>query len=450
VAQSSDTADGSATVKVDGNPIMLKSSNFKMSTGDEAGSAMGVVSNKIKGKAYPKMYSFDVKVEGQNVFRLTDIMLANGGSPTNTPPAGEVQAPAMCMPGQDPEELKVTKLAWSKTEACCGDEVELKVETQNFNGQFVTVAISRQPEKKPLRGMEGVEVNGNSASHKWLVVRGPWSREVKLEARQSSWNGVQKSSNALEVKVPGDKMEPVVREQTAWVWVQAEHPDGQPVIEAEKPVYEFDPRSRARWNVHFEMEVKSGKFTVTKKLHFIPTNGAVLTKSKKRSWKRQIEGIWNKYKLHRKDCKRGDDCGCGSWSSGCCMFPINIVCEFAPGHGEPVRLHRGKNHPEGYKLRKYVGGDPNPEWPQWWYSHEWWEGLEGVYTTVRAHEFGHLIGMFDEYPGGAVEDSRIYADVPDSIMHATGKVHPRHVEEFRAWLESHAKPVTGELELRPL
>src|SRR5688572_20709166 len=84
VAQSSDTADGSASVKMDGNPIMLKSSNFMMSTGDEAGSAMGVVSNKIKGKAYPKMYSFDVKVEGQNVFRLTDIMLANGGSPTNT------------------------------------------------------------------------------------------------------------------------------------------------------------------------------------------------------------------------------------------------------------------------------------------------------------------------------------------------------------------------------
>ena len=48
IAQSSDTASGSTTVKVDGNPIMLKSSNFRMSTGDEAGSLLGVMSNKIK------------------------------------------------------------------------------------------------------------------------------------------------------------------------------------------------------------------------------------------------------------------------------------------------------------------------------------------------------------------------------------------------------------------
>lgn len=93
VAQSSDTADGSSTVKVDGNPIMLKSSNFKMSTGDEAGSAMGVVSNKIKGKAMPMLYSMDVKVDGQNVFRLTDMMLQNCADNPNTPPASEVQGP---------------------------------------------------------------------------------------------------------------------------------------------------------------------------------------------------------------------------------------------------------------------------------------------------------------------------------------------------------------------
>jgi hypothetical protein len=93
VAQSSDTADGSTTVKVDGNPIMLKGSNFRMSTGDEAGSAMNVVSNKIKGKAEPLLYSMNVKADGKNVFRLKDLMFQNCGSPTGTPPANEVQAP---------------------------------------------------------------------------------------------------------------------------------------------------------------------------------------------------------------------------------------------------------------------------------------------------------------------------------------------------------------------
>ncbi len=92
IAQSSDTADGSSTVKVDGNPIMLKGSSYRMSTGDEAGSAMGVVSNKIKGKAEPAAYSFDVKADGANVFRLTDMMLQNVGQP-NPPPGTNLQPP---------------------------------------------------------------------------------------------------------------------------------------------------------------------------------------------------------------------------------------------------------------------------------------------------------------------------------------------------------------------
>jgi len=448
VAQSSDTADGSTTVTMDGNPIMLKSSNFMTSTGDEAGSAMGVASNKIKGKAYPKTYSFDVKAEGQNVFRLTDIMLANGGSPTNTPPAGEVQAPDQCM-ARDPEPLKVKKLEWNKTEGCCGDEVELKVETESFSGEIVPVTVARQPDERPIRGNEIVEMNSNSETVKWVILRGPWSRDVKLEARQNVWNGVRKSSNAIEVKVPGDAVKPVVREETAWVYKAKEDGAGKLVLDAAgKKIYVHDPRSWAQWNVHFEMEVKSGKFTVTKKVHFISAGGAVVTKSKKRSWKRHIEGVWNQYKLHRKNCKRGKDCSCGGWSRGCCMFPIKIVCEFAPGHGKPVTLHKGKNDPEGYKVTMLLpSGAPNPDYPAWWYSHHWWEGLANVPATVRAHEFGHLIGMYDEYPAGAVELSRIYADVPDSIMNAGAKIYPRHMEEFKKWFEDHAKGVIGDLEL---
>jgi len=106
VAQSSDTAKGSKKVKVDGNPIMLKDSNFKTSTGDEAGSAGGgVVSNTTKGKAEFVLYSFDVKVEGKNVPRLGDIMLHNmSGSSPNTPPFPEIQPPAVVMPPLDEDD----------------------------------------------------------------------------------------------------------------------------------------------------------------------------------------------------------------------------------------------------------------------------------------------------------------------------------------------------------
>ena len=51
ISKSSDTAKGSKKVKCDGNPICLKTSNFKTSTGDEPGSAGGVISGKTKGKS---------------------------------------------------------------------------------------------------------------------------------------------------------------------------------------------------------------------------------------------------------------------------------------------------------------------------------------------------------------------------------------------------------------
>src|SRR5436190_17675507 len=51
----SDTTDGSSTVKATGEEAMLKSqSNFKSSSGDEAGSApkKGLINSKISGKVF--------------------------------------------------------------------------------------------------------------------------------------------------------------------------------------------------------------------------------------------------------------------------------------------------------------------------------------------------------------------------------------------------------------
>jgi Domain of unknown function (DUF4150) len=99
IAKSSDTAQGSSSVKCDGNPICLQDSNFAVSTGDEAGSAGGgVVSNKIKGKAEFVNFSFDVKVEGKGVARALDPMLHND---KNTPPFPLLQGPIIPMPSSD-------------------------------------------------------------------------------------------------------------------------------------------------------------------------------------------------------------------------------------------------------------------------------------------------------------------------------------------------------------
>jgi len=105
IAMSSDTAKGSKKVKVDGEPVMLKDSNFSMSTGDEPGTAGGgVVSNKTKGKAEFVNFSFDVKFEGKNVPRLGDLMLQNKGASPNTPPFPEVQPPSIVIAMDEDEQ----------------------------------------------------------------------------------------------------------------------------------------------------------------------------------------------------------------------------------------------------------------------------------------------------------------------------------------------------------
>ena len=78
IAKSSDTMQGAGTIDCDGQPVCVKDSNFMPSSGDEAGSLLGIASNKIKGKAEFVNYSFDVQFEGKNVPRAFDLMLHNG------------------------------------------------------------------------------------------------------------------------------------------------------------------------------------------------------------------------------------------------------------------------------------------------------------------------------------------------------------------------------------
>jgi hypothetical protein len=101
IAKSSDTAQGAKKVKCDGNPVCVKDSNFMMSTGDEAGSLMGVASNKVKGKAEFINFSFDVQIEGKNVPRAFDMMLHND---KNTPPVPVLQGPVIAI-GMPPEPV---------------------------------------------------------------------------------------------------------------------------------------------------------------------------------------------------------------------------------------------------------------------------------------------------------------------------------------------------------
>jgi len=77
VGRSADVCDGSRRVTVQGGSTMLEGSVYRKSTGDEAGSAGGVVSGSTRGECEFSLYSFNVKIEGRNVCRAGDLMTHN-------------------------------------------------------------------------------------------------------------------------------------------------------------------------------------------------------------------------------------------------------------------------------------------------------------------------------------------------------------------------------------
>jgi hypothetical protein len=57
-----------------------------------------------------------------------------------------------------------------------------------------------------------------------------------------------------------------------------------------------------------------------------------------------------------------------------------------------------------------------------------------------AHEVGHFLGNYDEYPGGGVNPNGSFMNVPDSIMGTGTTVYDRHYSFVADWAASHSAP----------
>ncbi|WP_254627983.1 DUF4150 domain-containing protein [Myxococcus sp. CA040A] len=83
-AQDSMLTKGSTSVTIEGHPVALTSSELSTSSGDEPGTAGGLISSKFKGKMAWGSGSVDVKVEGKGVVRYLDVTLHNGNTYNTT------------------------------------------------------------------------------------------------------------------------------------------------------------------------------------------------------------------------------------------------------------------------------------------------------------------------------------------------------------------------------
>jgi hypothetical protein len=97
-SKSMDMQNGSKTVQISGQEVMLKDQSFFQTSplGDEAATnALGasVVTHVITGKTYFAAWSMDVQFEGANVDRHLDVTTSNhaGPQPGSTPPIPEME-----------------------------------------------------------------------------------------------------------------------------------------------------------------------------------------------------------------------------------------------------------------------------------------------------------------------------------------------------------------------
>lgn len=432
IAMSTDAADTVSSVTADGNPIMVNTSKYAMSTGDEAGSLMGVMSNKVKGSANPQMWSMDVKAEGKNVFRQLDIMLHNGGSkPTNTPPGPNNQPPRPGFAkGQDPEKWKIVEIRWSDTKLKCGDMVKIRAKTENYPDGVPIAHVIHETGDKRIHALRKGKVNGNSVDIDWITVNRGWKKtHKKLKVKAHGGGGVKESSNELEIEIPPEHEERV--------YVPDNMNRAEVLEEVDVPVLSifgitFLTKKVIRGSGNFvageygyNLSIKRGVFQIHCKMklnikHGVRLSGAKLRRAKKR-WKKEIESIWDKkWKEHRIGCQRGDRCDC---PGGCCLFPIRVKCSFVAG-GEHVNVNLWPGAPTS---------TPSGANPQWWNNANWYEslsGTEGNGAVVHAHEFGHSIGMEDEYVGGSTIPE--FYDVPGSLMQSGTKIMKQHWDRHPA------------------
>jgi hypothetical protein len=134
----------------------------------------------------------------------------------------------------------------------------------------------------------------------------------------------------------------------------------------------------------------------------LPPPGTFQLNALKQTWEAGIESIWNNQFVIIKD---------GRW-----RYPISFNVHFMDQH-HTVNVRRPSATINATDMTN-------------WYT--WDTG------RVAAHEFGHMLGLFDEYSGGAVDPITMIVD-NSSIMGSvdpTAVPKPRHFAQYPAWLSS--------------
>jgi hypothetical protein len=162
-SKASDTTNGARTVKIAGGEVGQKNkSYYKTSKGDEAATrslGMGTTTGCIQGKCYFEAWSSDVKFEGENAVRLSDLTGSNQASPGAN--AANTTA-STGSPDQDPtkndcEELdKKNKEERKKVEESLKEQGTLNEQEQTTLDKAQGTGMTVSSAQSQVPGAEGV------------------------------------------------------------------------------------------------------------------------------------------------------------------------------------------------------------------------------------------------------------------------------------------------------
>jgi len=169
--------------------------------------------------------------------------------------------------------------------------------------------------------------------------------------------------------------------------------------------------SQFHWEYGYGLSLANGVLTVGVDIVFEwdPSITDTQKEAAKQTWKNGITGAWNgMYELIKDDTYH---------------IPIIFVVNFG---GDPYTVHvsPGAHGQAGAKTTMTN-----------WHIEDW--GL------VAAHEFGHMLGLYDEYTTGAIDPSGHFpAYDPSSLMGSVDGFPPptlyeRHFLGIRDWVDSH-------------
>lgn len=175
--------------------------------------------------------------------------------------------------------------------------------------------------------------------------------------------------------------------------------------------------NKRRWRATYDVELGVDSATVLVNIRLVRGAGVNASEVERRTgpWRSEIEATWSDR------VSLSDDAGRS--------LPLRVRVSFNAGRPHHV-----------VAVKRRAGRVDQLSWPLF------------PEPGMIAHEFGHMIGAFDEYPGGGVDPDAAVID-PDNVM-GTGRKsvdpQPRHYRHVARAIRAHAdRPEWRDIRLVP-